>query len=213
MSAIDELAAHYEWPRKQAPNVSRPRRRDNLKVYRVSLRFNGVYETAFLAVQTNVLGASQPCQQPSYLVKADASSLAAQVLRIPFACDPQHYKGDLPARTTVPIFTDLALKLMLDVFVPNQADRTSPYCSVLLAKSELLKKLPPTYIDVCHADPLCVPAIAYGKALEDQGVPVKCFVLEGMPHGSFVLFPDLPSSRTAWDSCVAGTKWALAGGK
>lgn len=142
-----------------------------------------------------------------------ASSLAAQILRIPFVCDPQHYKGDLPDRATVPIFNDAALTAMLSAFVPEDKDRTSPYVSPLIAPPELLKKLPPTYIDACAADPLCVPAVAYGKVLEESGVPVKAFVLEGMPHGSYVLFPDLPSSRSAWDACVEGTKWALNGGK
>jgi acetyl esterase len=102
---------------------------------------------------------------------------------------------------------------MLGAYVPNQEDRKTHYVSPLLAEPELIKKLPPTYIDVCSADPLAILGIAYGKLLEDCGVPVKLFVLEGMPHGSYVLFPDLPSSRTAWDSCVEGTKWALNGGK
>jgi acetyl esterase len=102
---------------------------------------------------------------------------------------------------------------MLDQFVPSTSDRTLPYVSPYLAKRELLAKLPPTYIDVDAADPMCVPAVAYGKVLEDAGVPVKVFGLEGMPHGSYVLFPGLPSSRAAWDACVEGTKWALDGGK
>lgn len=85
--------------------------------------------------------------------------------------------------------------------------------SPLLASPSSIKKLPPTYIDVCSADPLAVPGLAYGKLLEDNGVPVKVFVLEGMPHGSYVLFPDLPSSRVAWDSCVEATRWALNRGK
>ena len=142
-----------------------------------------------------------------------ASSLAAQILRIPFTCAPQHYKGELPERSNVPIFNDAALKAMLGAFVTDDKDMSSPYVSPLLGKPEALKNLPPTYIDACAADPLCVPGVAYGKLLEDNGVPVKAFVLEGMPHGSYVLFPDLPSSRTAWDACVAGTTWALNGGK
>jgi acetyl esterase/lipase len=142
-----------------------------------------------------------------------ASNLAAQVLRIPFTCDPKLYPGELPERATVPIFNDTALKLMLNAFVPNVEDRKSAYVSPLLAKPELIRKLPPTYIDVDGADPLGVPGIAYGKLLEDNNVHVKVFALEGMPHGSYVLFPVLPSSRVAWASCVGGTRWALSGGK
>jgi acetyl esterase/lipase len=97
----------------------------------------------------------------------------------------------------------------LGTFVPNEADRTSPFASPLLASPELLRKLPPTYIDACSADPLYDGAVAYGKKLEESGVPVKLFVLDGMPHGSYILFPDLESSQAAHVHCMEGTKWAL----
>jgi acetyl esterase/lipase len=69
--------------------------------------------------------------------------------------------------------------------------------------------LPPTYIDVCSADPLAAGGIAYAKKLDDIGVPVKLFVLDGMPHGSYIVFPGLASSDAAHEACMAGTKWAL----
>jgi acetyl esterase/lipase len=94
-------------------------------------------------------------------VKSKYSSLfAVQILRVPFTCDPQHYPSELPERANVPIFNDAALAAMLGAFVPNKSDRTTHFVSPLLAKPELIKELPPTYIDVCSADPLCVPAIA-----------------------------------------------------
>ncbi|KIW06143.1 uncharacterized protein PV09_03305 [Verruconis gallopava] len=103
---------------------------------------------------------------------------AAQILPIPFVCDPLQFKGELPERSKVPIFNDAALATMLGVFAPDPATRSSCCLSPLLTKSDFLKKLPQMYIDVCTADPLCVPANAYGGVLEDHGVPVKIFALE-----------------------------------
>ena len=59
----------------------------------------------------------------------------------------------------------------------------NPDVSPLLADPELLRKLPPTYMDVCTEDPLYDGGVAYAKKLEDLGVPVKLFILLGMPHG------------------------------
>jgi acetyl esterase/lipase len=99
--------------------------------------------------------------------------------------------------------------LVVDTFVPNKDDRSLPFVSPLLASPDVLRKLPPTYIDVCSADPLASGGIAYAKKLEDIGVPVKLFILEGMPHGSYICFPAMESSKAAHMQCMEGTKWAL----
>ena len=101
------------------------------------------------------------------------------------------------------------LLINVDAYVPNKEDRASPYFSPLLASPELLKKLPPTYIEVCGADPLYENGIVYAKKLEDCGVPVRLFILEGMPHGSFMGFPELNSSKVAHAKTAEATKWAL----
>jgi acetyl esterase/lipase len=124
-------------------------------------------------------------------------------------CHPQMFPGKLPERENVPIFNDTAGSIMLHTFVPNAADRTSLWLSPLLMDAATLQKLPPTYIDVCSADPFCIGGIAYAKRIEGLGVPVKLYVLKGMPHGSYILFPDLPSSQAAHTACMAGTEWAL----
>jgi acetyl esterase/lipase len=93
------------------------------------------------------------------------------------------------------------------------ADRSSIYVSPLLAPPNLLRKLPPAYVDACSADPLFAGGVDYAKKLEENGVPVKLFILDGMPHGSYILFPDMPSSKVAHEACMVGTTWALNGGK
>jgi acetyl esterase/lipase len=124
-------------------------------------------------------------------------------------CHPEVFPGTLPERENVPVFNDSATLSMMNSFVPNEADRRSPLVSPLLADPALIKKLAPAYIDVCSADPLYTGGVAYAKKLEENGVAVKLFILEGMPHGSYILFPDLPSSQTAHTACMQGTEWAL----
>ncbi|CAK7197609.1 hypothetical protein SEUCBS139899_000257 [Sporothrix eucalyptigena] len=136
-------------------------------------------------------------------------ALAAQILRIPLTCHPLAFPGKLPERTTVPVYNDHAAVSMFSEYAPNKEDWTAPLVSPLLAPDELLRKLPPTYIDACSEDPLYDGGAAYGKRLDDLGVPVKLFVLQGMPHGSYYLFPELPSSKIANKAVVEGTEWAL----
>ncbi|CAK7225969.1 hypothetical protein SBRCBS47491_006068 [Sporothrix bragantina] len=137
-------------------------------------------------------------------------ALAAQILRIPLTCHPLAYPGKLPERTTVPVYNDHAAVSMFSEYAPNKADWTNPLVSPLLAPDEMLRKLPPTFIDACSEDPLYDGGAAYGKRLEEVGVPVKLFVLEGMPHGSYYLFPELPSSKMANKVVVEETEWALS---
>ncbi|KAF2432485.1 Alpha/beta hydrolase fold-3, partial [Tothia fuscella] len=112
-----------------------------------------------------------------------ASTIAAQVLRIPLTCHPSVWPGEKPPpKKNMPILEDSTAIAMINAFITQEKDRGNYLVSPLLASAELLRQLPPTYIDVCSADPLAAGGIAYAKKLEDHGVPVKLFVLDGMPH-------------------------------
>ncbi|KAL1899789.1 carboxylic ester hydrolase activity protein [Sporothrix stenoceras] len=139
-----------------------------------------------------------------------ADALAAQILRIPLTCHPLAFPGTLPVRTTVPVYNDHAVVSMFSEYAPNKQDWTNPLVSPLLASDDLLKRLPPTYIDACSEDPLYDGGVAFAERLDKVGVPVKLFVLEGMPHGSYYLFPELTSSKAANKAVIEGTDWALA---
>lgn len=139
-----------------------------------------------------------------------ADALAAQILRIPLTCHPLAYPGTLPVRKTVPVYNDHAAVSMFSEYAPNKQDWTNPLVSPLLASDEVLKKLPPTYIDACSEDPLYDGGVAYAERLDKVGVPVKLLVLQGMPHGSYYLFPELPSSKAVNKAVIDGTERALA---
>lgn len=81
--------------------------------------------------------------------------------------------------------------------------------SPLLAPPELLRKLPPTYIEVCSMDPVGPAASAYAKKLEDCSVPTKLFVLDGIPHGGHMMFPGADFSNAAREAVAKGVIWSL----
>ena len=101
------------------------------------------------------------------------------------------------------------LLTLTDAYAPNASDRKNYLVSPLLAPSSLIAKLPPTFIDVCGADPLAGPALAYAKKLEENGVKVRTYEVKGMPHGSFILFPGVPSSLQAKEVYLGELKWTL----
>ncbi|EPE04924.1 rhamnolipids biosynthesis 3-oxoacyl [Ophiostoma piceae UAMH 11346] len=168
-------------------------------------------DTNKVYVTGNSAGAHLSAVVALKVVQSDnPTALAAQVLRIPCTCHPEAIPGPPPPkRANVPIFNDGAYLTMFNTYAKVEHAK-NPDVSPLLADPELLKKLPPTYIDVCTEDPLYDGGVAYAKKLEDLGVPVKLFVLLGMPHGSFVLFQDLPSSIAINKALLEGVEWALS---
>lgn len=96
-----------------------------------------------------------------------------------------------------------------DSYAPDTDSWRSYLLSPLLASDEVIGKLPPSYIDVCSMDPCATGGKAYANKLAANGVPTRLAILEGMPHGSYVLYPGLSSSREAHREFINGVKWAL----
>ncbi|MEZ6049262.1 MAG: alpha/beta hydrolase [Planctomycetaceae bacterium] len=68
-------------------------------------------------------------------------------------------------------------------YVPEELDRLDPLVSPLRADD--LENLPPAYLLTCEYDPLLDEGIAYGRKLQEQGVPVRFDHCPGMIHGFF----------------------------
>ena len=74
------------------------------------------------------------------------------------------------------------MKWMYDMYIPEPEKRKDIYASPLQATSEQLKGLPPTLIQVAESDILRDEGEAYGRKLDEAGVPVTVTRYDGMIH-------------------------------
>ena len=74
------------------------------------------------------------------------------------------------------------MKWMYDMYIPEPEKRKAIYASPLQATSEQLKGLPPTLIQVAESDILRDEGEAYGRKLDEAGVPVTAIRYDGMIH-------------------------------
>ncbi|KAF9531237.1 alpha/beta hydrolase fold-domain-containing protein [Crepidotus variabilis] len=67
-------------------------------------------------------------------------------------------------------------------YLPNEADWTKWDASPIFAPSDLVAKLPRTWIAVAERDILNNEGISYGQKLKDVGVSVEIEIYRGAPH-------------------------------
>ena len=137
-------------------------------------------------------------------------------LMIPAICAnavlPEKYRTDEHSweqNKDAAILSRKACDLFYDCYVPNLSDRGSELFSPLLFKTGH-SGLPPSYFQICGADPLRDEALIYERVLrEDEGIKTKVDVYPGLPHGFWSTFPKTPSSKKFVDESVKGVQWLL----
>jgi acetyl esterase/lipase len=137
-------------------------------------------------------------------------------LMIPAVCHiedlPSKYKKDQHSweqNEHAAILGRKACDLFYDCYVPSKSDRGSELFSPLIFKTGH-KGLPPTYFQVCGADPLRDEALIYERILrEEEGIQTKMDVYPGLPHGFWSVFPTIESSKRFVEESVKGVGWLL----
>ncbi|MBW1654525.1 alpha/beta hydrolase [Flavobacterium quisquiliarum] len=81
------------------------------------------------------------------------------------------------------------MKWMWDNYLPNSKDRNNKYASPLQASLEELKDLPPALVQVAENDILHDEGVAYGRKLDDAGVPTTLTEYKGFIHDYGMLNP------------------------
>ncbi|KAJ5612026.1 alpha/beta-hydrolase [Penicillium lagena] len=121
---------------------------------------------------------------------------------------PERYTQELKSyveNADAPILNARLRELFLDNYKP---DPKSPMFSSLLSPSH--KGLPRHYIQVCGLDPLRDEGLIYEKVLrEDAGVETKLDIYDKVPHGFWILFPQISKSREFYSDLAEGVKWLL----
>jgi len=83
------------------------------------------------------------------------------------------------------ILTTERIQEYMDMYVPNEEDRCSPYVAPLLASD--LSDQPRTLIITAQYDPLRDEGEAYGQKLQEAGNDVRVFRMDGALHGFLTL--------------------------
>ena len=94
-----------------------------------------------------------------------------------------------------PILTKAAMIWFVNHYLPCVEERTNPLASPLLAAD--LSNLPAALIITAECDPLRDEGEAYGRRLDQSGVPVEIHRYPGMPHGFFSFAAALDGGRGA----------------
>ena len=90
------------------------------------------------------------------------------------------------------ILTKDGMVQCVSFYLADPADATHPYASPFFADD--LSGLPPALVVTAEFDPLRDEGEAYGKRLQDAGVPTEIVRMEGHIHGSLAFTKLLPSA-------------------
>jgi acetyl esterase len=104
--------------------------------------------------------------------------------------------------------TTSLMKWMYDQYTTDPNQRKEIYASPLRASVDQLKGLPPALIQVAENDILRDEGEAYGRKLDDAGVPVTTIRYNGMIHdfGLLNALAELPSVRSLFVHAAAELK-------
>lgn len=103
------------------------------------------------------------------------------------------------------------MKWMFDMYVSDPKSRKEIFHSPLQASLQQLKGLPPALIQVAENDVLRDEGEAYGRKLDEAGVPVTLVRYDGMIHdfGLLNALAELPATRSLFVQAAAELKRAL----
>lgn len=100
------------------------------------------------------------------------------------------------------------MKWMYNMYIPDPAKRNNIYASPLQASVEQLKGLPPALIQVAENDILRDGGEAYGRKLDEAGVPTTTVRYNGMIHDFGLLngLAEVPQVRSLFIQAAAELK-------
>lgn len=85
-------------------------------------------------------------------------------------------------------------------------DESSPLAAPFNRKNQ--EGMPPTYFQICGADPLRDEALLYERELRETfGVKTKLSVYAGLPHSFWSIGPQLDVSKGFVNDTVDGVRW------
>lgn len=163
-----------------------------------------------LAVAGNSVGGNMSTVVSLMAKEKNGPKIAFQLLLWPLVDSdtkrPSYTKFAQGRFLTTPI-----MEWMWDMYIPNPEDRKHKYVSPINATLEELKGLPPALIQVAENDILFDEGVAYGRKLDEAGVPTTLTVYKGMIHDYGMLNPlsHIPGVQEALSQAAAVLRDAL----
>ncbi|KAK3661607.1 hypothetical protein LTR56_000095 [Elasticomyces elasticus] len=118
---------------------------------------------------------------------------------------PEKYREYLLAREQNAYATTLDADALAALAGLNGWDDDSPLRFPILFQDKIpLSSLPPTYFQVCGADPVRDDALIYDEMLKEAGVKTKVDFYPGCPHGHWAFMPGIEVSDTAVVDTMVG---------
>jgi acetyl esterase len=99
------------------------------------------------------------------------------------------------------------MRWFFDLYARTPADFEDRRLAPMRAES--VRDLAPAVVITAEMDPLRDQGEAYGRRLQDEGVPTQIVRANGMFHAFFGLHAFLPPAQEAWDVAVAALRDAL----
>lgn len=185
--AINEIYAATKWVSKHGKEIN--------------------VDGARMAVVGNSVGGNMTAVTSLMAKAKDGPQIRLQIMLWPIVdadFDTQSYKEFGMDR----YLTTSTMKWMYDMYIPDPQKRKDIYASPLSATVEQLKGLPPALIVVAQNDVLRDEGEAYGRKLDEAGVPVTCIRYNGMIHDFGLLNPiaNLPQTQMLFVQTAAELK-------
>jgi acetyl esterase len=121
-------------------------------------------------------------------------ALIYQVLIYP-ATDMRMTAPSIEENAAGPLLTKASIIWFIDHYLPGEEDKTDPMASPSLVSD--LRGLPAAFVLTAECDPLRDEGEAYGRSLDQAGVPVEVKRYAGMPHGFFSFGAALDTAKQA----------------
>lgn len=164
-----------------------------------------------LAVVGNSVGGNMTAVTGLQAKKFGGPDIKLQVMLWPIV-DADFETGSYQQFGKDRFLTTSLMKWMYDMYIEDPEKRTNILASPLRATLEELKGLPPTLIQTAENDVLRDEGEAFGRKLDEAGVPVTCIRYNGMIHDFGLLngLAELPAVRSLFEHAAAELKKYLA---
>jgi acetyl esterase len=167
-----------------------------------------------LAVVGNSVGGNMTAVTALKAKEAGAPHIKLQIMMWPIV-DADFETGSYQQFGQDRFLTTPLMKWMYDMYTISAKERKEIYASPLQASIEQLQGLPPALIQVAENDVLRDEGEAYGRRLDEAGVPVTTIRYGGVIHdfGMLNAMANLPATKSLIRHAAAELKHYLGTGK